>query len=67
MNMYDPSSELQRYARIVAHLEANQREVQKRKVLPHAPRITRLEWAIVLSALLILCIALASHFGLFFG
>ncbi len=68
MNWYDPSSsELQRYTRRVVRLEAKQREIQKRKVLPHAPRITMLEWVIAIAALLILCAALAFHFGLLFG
>jgi hypothetical protein len=68
MNWYDPSSsELQMYTRRVVRLEAQQREVQERKVLPRAPRMTMLEWAIAIAALLILCAALAFHFGLLFG
>jgi hypothetical protein len=65
--MYDQSSDrLRNHVRRVERLEANQQEVQRRQVLPHAPRMTLLEWVIVISFLLIFCFALAYHFGLFF-
>jgi hypothetical protein len=64
MNMQDPFPELRRYVNATARNQVYEQDKQKRKLLPHVPQMTIIEWMEVIAALLVLCFALAIHFGL---